>query len=177
MSEEKEKDSNEEPQDPVEDEDEEDQDEEDQDEGDEGDEDDVGDEDWEGDGEEVDDDEGDEGDLVLEERVLCSDGACIGVVGQDGKCKVCGTPHPDGPPAAASPAPAPTEKAEQSPGGETVASEEQADDTAEEAGAGTDDPLDFSKRVLCSDGTCIGVIGKDGTCRTCGKPYTGEPEN
>jgi hypothetical protein len=29
----------------------------------------------------------------------------------------------------------------------------------------------FSNRVLCSDGTCIGVIGPDGKCKECGKPY------
>jgi hypothetical protein len=27
-----------------------------------------------------------------ENRVLCSDGACIGVIGPDGKCKECGKP-------------------------------------------------------------------------------------
>jgi len=32
--------------------------------------------------------------------------------------------------------------------------------------------LDFSNRVLCSDGTCIGVINEEGTCKVCGKPYT-----
>lgn len=26
------------------------------------------------------------------QRVLCSDGACIGVIGSDGKCKECGKP-------------------------------------------------------------------------------------
>jgi hypothetical protein len=40
---------------------------------------------------------------------------------------------------------------------------------------GDDDSIDFSKRRLCSDGTCIGVIGPDGRCKECGKPYTGEP--
>ena len=35
---------------------------------------------------------------------------------------------------------------------------------------------DFSNRVLCSDGSCIGVIGPDGKCRECGKPYTGPAE-
>lgn len=29
----------------------------------------------------------------------------------------------------------------------------------------------FKKRVLCSDGNCIGVIGKDGICNICKKPY------
>ncbi|MGD8512383.1 MAG: hypothetical protein PVG85_00405 [Deltaproteobacteria bacterium] len=36
--------------------------------------------------------------------------------------------------------------------------------------------IDFSKRVLCSDGTCIGVINENGVCNECGKPYTGEAE-
>jgi hypothetical protein len=31
---------------------------------------------------------------------------------------------------------------------------------------------DFSRRVLCSDGTCIGVINEEGVCKVCGKPYT-----
>jgi hypothetical protein len=34
---------------------------------------------------------------------------------------------------------------------------------------------DFSKRRLCSDGTCIGVINEQGACNICGKPYAGEP--
>lgn len=29
----------------------------------------------------------------------------------------------------------------------------------------------FENRVLCSDGNCIGVIGPDGRCNVCGKPY------
>jgi len=46
-------------------------------------------------------------------------------------------------------------------------------DAAEESGK---DEIDFSNRVLCSDGTCIGIINEDGLCSECGKPYTGEPE-
>ena len=38
------------------------------------------------------------------------------------------------------------------------------------------DEIDFSKRMLCSDGTCIGIINEDGLCSECGKPYTGEAE-
>ena len=33
---------------------------------------------------------------------------------------------------------------------------------------------DFDNRVLCSDGTCIGVINEQGVCKACGKPYTPE---
>jgi predicted amidophosphoribosyltransferase len=34
---------------------------------------------------------------------------------------------------------------------------------------------DFSKRILCSDGNCIGVVNAQGVCKVCGKPYAGEP--
>jgi hypothetical protein len=29
---------------------------------------------------------------------------------------------------------------------------------------------DFSKRIPCNDGTCIGTINTDGVCSICGKP-------
>jgi len=32
---------------------------------------------------------------------------------------------------------------------------------------------DFSQRILCSDGNCIGVINEKGMCNVCGKPYSG----
>ncbi len=37
-----------------------------------------------------------------------------------------------------------------------------------------EEPIDFSKRILCSDGTCIGVVDEKGFCKVCGKPYQGE---
>ena len=46
----------------------------------------------------------------------------------------------------------------------------------EPAAESGDDGVDFSKRILCSDGACIGVINEDGFCSECGKPYTGEAE-
>jgi hypothetical protein len=30
--------------------------------------------------------------------------------------------------------------------------------------------IDFSQRILCSDGKCIGVIDEKGFCKVCGKP-------
>jgi hypothetical protein len=53
-----------------------------------------------------------------------------------------------------------------------------ADSEEHELGASEDDldSIDFASRKLCSDGICIGVIGPDGLCKECGKPYTGEPE-
>ena len=49
-------------------------------------------------------------------------------------------------------------------GAELKTSNQQAAEDADES--------DFSKRVLCSDGTCIGVINEEGICKVCGKPYT-----
>jgi hypothetical protein len=33
--------------------------------------------------------------------------------------------------------------------------------------------IDWERRTLCSDESCIGVIGPDGRCKECGKPYEG----
>ena len=32
---------------------------------------------------------------------------------------------------------------------------------------------DWDNRILCTDGSCIGVIGLDGHCKECGKKYEG----
>ena len=36
---------------------------------------------------------------------------------------------------------------------------------------------EWEDRVLCSDGACIGIIGPDGKCKVCGKPYTAGAED
>lgn len=36
------------------------------------------------------------------------------------------------------------------------------------------DPSDYSDRILCSDGTCIGIVNEEGICKVCGKPYVSE---
>ena len=33
------------------------------------------------------------------------------------------------------------------------------------------DEFDLSSRILCSDGTCVGVVNEKGFCKVCGKPY------
>ncbi len=38
-----------------------------------------------------------------------------------------------------------------------------------------EEEIDFSRRILCSDGNCIGVVNGQGFCKVCGKPYTGHP--
>ncbi|MBW2249028.1 MAG: hypothetical protein JRF62_18030, partial [Deltaproteobacteria bacterium] len=36
-------------------------------------------------------------DIEWEQRKLCSDESCIGVIGPDGRCKECGLPFEEGP--------------------------------------------------------------------------------
>jgi hypothetical protein len=90
-----------------------------------------------------------------ENRTLCSDGNCIGVIGSDGSCKECGKPY-DGP---------------------TIEGQVFDADTADEVDEEiedeevTADKSDWEDRQLCSDGNCIGIIGSDGRCKECGKPY------
>ena len=91
-----------------------------------------------------------------ENRVLCSDESCIGVIGADGRCKECGRPH------------------EQMQNQEIKAAptdDPPADDTPAPPTSDSDD--DWENRTLCSDESCIGVIGPDGRCKECGKPYEG----
>ena len=93
-----------------------------------------------------------------ENRILCSDESCIGVIGPDGRCKECGKPYTGDDRPAAEKETAPVENPPQ-----------------EEPGAAPavrfDD--DWEGRILCSDESCIGVIGPDGRCKECGRPYEG----
>ena len=105
-----------------------------------------------------------------ENRVLCSDGNCIGVIGPDGRCKECGKPYKSKLPwEIKSDQPAPDTETRQpedisEPEKQPVANGEQ--DAEEKAF----DDSDWENRKLCSDGNCIGVIGPDGRCKECGKP-------
>ena len=82
-----------------------------------------------------------EDDLDLENRQLCPDGSCTGVIGDDGRCRECG----------------------RSATGEQAASDV-PDLPSDDAGD------DFDTRQLCSDGGCTGLIGPDGRCKECGRP-------
>jgi hypothetical protein len=50
------------------------------------------------------------------------------------------------------------------------------EDSAPELSSIAEEGIDFSKRILCSDGTCIGVVNEKGICKVCGKRYTEEKE-
>ncbi len=114
-------------------------------------------------------------DLEWERRVLCSDEACIGIIGPDGKCKECGMPYegelPDhfDQPVGDEGVSVPSSTIEPVSSGETDEVDE--DDAADETEVGSDNSDDeWEQRTLCSDESCIGVIGPDGLCKECGKP-------
>lgn len=107
-----------------------------------------------------------------ENRVLCPDEACIGVIGPDGRCKECGLVYEGELPAARTASDEPQDPA--SP--ETTEADDtpQADlgaDTVDDADEDDDEIDEWQRRTLCSDESCIGVIGSDGRCKECGKPY------
>jgi hypothetical protein len=115
-------------------------------------------------------------------RVLCSDENCIGVVGPDGRCKECGKPYEGELPAGffdnqTEPRPETPPKAEPTPApqGEHTAEDASAADPSLAPEPDSDSDPDWENRILCSDGNCIGVVGPDGRCKECGKPY--DPES
>ncbi|WP_372683434.1 hypothetical protein [Desulfosarcina sp.] len=111
-------------------------------------------------------------DSEWEKRVLCSDGNCIGIVGADGRCKMCGRPYDGGAPSPA----VDTHADDQGADGEPVDQEMSVEDApADDYPAGDPDGSEdaWESRTLCADESCIGVIGPDGRCKECGKPNPG----
>jgi hypothetical protein len=87
-----------------------------------------------------------EDELDLDTRQLCPDGNCTGVIGDDGRCRICGL-NQDGMRA------------------EHVSPQEEA--AADWKGMPDGD--EFDARQLCPDGNCTGLLGPDGRCKVCGK--------
>jgi hypothetical protein len=115
-------------------------------------------------------------DMEWENRILCSDGNCIGIIGPDGRCKECKRPYkgrlPEGFTQDVSESEdAGAAEATMGEDNDKEPLESQASQTDPTAEANSRDDSDWEKRVLCSDGNCIGVIGSDGNCKECGKPY------
>jgi hypothetical protein len=109
----------------------------------------------------------DEMDRYWENRVLCSDESCIGVIGPNRRCKECGRLFEGKLPADFNPddsADGPEEKSATETYDQNPTDAPRAAETA-----AADD--EWSQRTLCSDESCIGVIGPDGRCKECGKPY------
>jgi hypothetical protein len=93
------------------------------------------------------------------QRRLCPDGACVGVVGPDARCKVCGTLDEGAvglPPEALA-------------GGCASEIDEEEREAVRQRAAEAAEAADFNPaRKLCPDGACVGVIGDDGRCKACG---------
>jgi hypothetical protein len=98
-----------------------------------------------------------------ENRILCSDESCIGVIGSDGHCKECGLLFNG------------DLKNDKLNGNEYIDrldSEPDQDIADEESTAPMD--KDWETRTLCRDGNCIGVVGPDDKCKECGLLYNKE---
>ena len=112
-------------------------------------------------------------DKEWEQRTLCSDGNCIGIIGANGRCKECGLPY-EGERAFSA--------GDSNSSGEHVdglsADRSIADEVYHQEGdpiAVIDESDDaWEKRTLCIDESCIGVVGPNGRCKECGKPYPGK---
>ncbi len=95
-------------------------------------------------------------DIDWENRTLCLDESCIGVIGPDGCCKECGKPYE---------------------GFEYRTADTVETDVPDESDLEVEKPAeaefdtDWESRTLCIDESCIGVIGPDGRCKECGKAY------
>jgi len=107
--------------------------------------------------------ETDHTDSGWDNRILCSDGNCIGVIGSDGRCKECGKEYEGSLP----------EMSAAENEAHSVAQGEDLPPATSEVNEAHAAPADdeWENRILCSDGNCIGVIGLDGKCKECGKPY------
>jgi len=103
----------------------------------------------------------------LNTRILCSDGACVGVIGDHDRCNECGALYVVEDPSYQATLPSSSS---------AIAPEFIAPDRNHDAMTMTQDDADtnLENRILCIDGACIGVIGSDGCCRECGKPYAPE---
>lgn len=100
-------------------------------------------------------------DLDLDDRQLCPDDNCIGVLGPDGRCKECGR---QGTATSRNGSKIEVIEAPVTPATSRAASERDADgDDGDADGAAWDD------RALCADDTCIGVLDDNGVCKECGK--------
>ena len=108
-------------------------------------------------------------DIEWENRRLCSNDNCIGVIGPDGLCKECGKPYEGELPEEI--ADLKSDFDEEPVVKEEPHTSEQAGDNEEEKSQAD---IEWENRRLCSDDNCIGVIGSDGRCKECGKPFESE---
>ncbi len=94
-------------------------------------------------------------DLDWENRRLCSDDSCIGVIGADGGCMVCGLPDTK--------AHVGSDRSSSMSGVHEEIQHPSAEDQVLEP-----QDSEWEDRKLCLDESCVGAIGSDGRCNVCG---------
>jgi hypothetical protein len=105
-------------------------------------------------------------------REVCPDGACTGVIGAEGRCKVCGQVSPTW-----------NNERERGLVVDDDEDEEDDDDENEVAARGSDPTIaalmpgapaadEWSERALCKDDACIGVLDDRKVCSVCGKNWS-----
>ncbi len=92
------------------------------------------------------------------DRIPCSDESCIGLVGDDGCCRVCGKEHSETYVSSFGVSPC------QDPSDPSMVCEEAEEEEEEDYG----EDVGPEERVLCSDESCIGLVDEDGYCKACG---------
>lgn len=112
-------------------------------------------------------------------RRLCPDGACVGVIGDDGRCRECGRAGDGSVMAfAAGAQDVDAVDAVDAPGFSSDHHDDEMAGTGDEhalTNGGADGGGGFRPdRPLCDDGSCVGVIGDDGRCSVCRRAQGGE---
>lgn len=117
-----------------------------------------------------------------DQRQLCPDGSCVGVIGPDGTCKVCGRAAPNwgdernrglvDESDKSDEFERPPESVTKSDKGMLYFDVDKDDGDKGDVDKGDVDAkpdADWDQRKLYPDDACIGVIGDDGTCKVCGR--------
>ncbi len=106
-------------------------------------------------------------------RRLCPDGACVGVLGADGRCSVCRRTESAASAAADIESTDDDAAADLMPASTSALpsslSSVSASSSALSSGSSSPASGFDAKRRLCDDGSCVGVVGADGVCGTCGR--------
>lgn len=95
-----------------------------------------------------------------EQRTLCPDESCLGVLGTDGCCRLCGLRGDLSLPPGHVVRIAGTDLADPAPDAQAAPSQRSTSDEH--------DRDDFDARALCERDDCIGVLDVDGVCKVCG---------
>jgi hypothetical protein len=97
-------------------------------------------------------------------RELCPDEMCVGLIGDDGRCKECGKLAPG-----SSYRGRVVDVARDEGEDEHEHEHEHEHVHVHEDGDDEDQDPDIASRELCPDDLCVGVIGPGGRCKVCGK--------